>query len=170
VNRQAINDFLGGGLGPIPLGSPAGGGLLAFPAESFISPLLDLTVPTLGIELVPARPGYFAVPSGNAIILVEQAAGTQTSPPTTRAGSDPGHTNSIPSASTQPTSGAINGLIAAGALPGFTIGPVSTANTAGVQQLANTPIILDIVTGAQGTGGYILKAKIEIRVFWVAVS
>jgi len=77
LNRTAPNDFLGGGLGPIPLGSPGAGSLVAFPGETYVTPLFDLTQPLLGFELVPAKPGHIAFPNGTAVWVIEQVTGTQ---------------------------------------------------------------------------------------------
>jgi hypothetical protein len=164
MSRTSINDFLGGGLGPLPLSAPfVGGGLVAFPVESFTTPLLDLTQVALGIELAPAKPGHYAVPIGNMFIVVESKSGTQTTPPTTRSGSNAAHTNSFPQISTRPA----NADVAAVAVPGFILGPAAAA--AGVQQIANAPVIFDLVSGALGAGGFSLFARFVGRFYWVPV-
>lgn len=147
------------GVGPIPEGVAGSGSLSAFPATTFQTQLLDLTQAQLNIELIPARPGYFPIPtSGNWVI--EQASGTLVTPPTTRAGSDVGHTNFIPQAATTPSAANVN----AANPPSLASGPANAGNT--VQRIPNTPVILDVVAGASGTGAFALKGRLQITVFW----
>lgn len=166
AGRAAINDFLGGGAGPLPNGSPGGGGLVAFPFESFVTPILDLTKAQLGVEIVPAKPGHVAVILATSLWFIEQVAGTQTSPPTLQAGSDPAHTNSIPSSSTTPSNADV--ATSASILPALAVGPTSQSAAVGVRRFVNAPIILDVTAGAQGTGGFSLKARFQCRVIWMA--
>ena len=159
-------DNLGVGAGPSPLGSPGSGSLVMFPAESFETALLDLTVPNLGVEIVPAKPGYISVPN-TAVWLIEQAQGNQTVPLSVQLGSDPAHVNWLASVSTFPTAAQFNACV------GITPCEPGGVGFAGGAALAlphppNTPIFMDVTAGAQGTGPMIFKARLVIWVFWVA--
>lgn len=160
-------DFLGVGAGPSALG-PGAGSAIAFPGEVYETGLLDLTVPNLGVEIVPAKPGY--IPIGlSPVILVEQVAGTQTTPMSSQAGSDSAHTNFVVPGSVAPTNASINACV--GNTPAVVGGLSVSGNAArAAQHFTNAPIILDITAGAQGTGGFILKARLVFTIFWTAVG
>lgn len=160
------SDYLGNGLGGIPLGSPNAATLSAFPAEEYQSPLLDFTVPNLGVEIVPAKPGYVAVRmvAGAIGFVIEQVAGTQTTPMTMNAGSDPAHTNIYISSTVRPANADVNTAVP----PSIAATPTPAATT--VQLFPNAPIVLDITAGAQGTGGFTLKGRFLIRVQWIPVG
>lgn len=151
-------DTLGVGAGPVPLGPTAS--LAAYPVEAFESPILNLATTTLGIEMIPAKPGYF--PSLiNLFWIITSKAGTQTTPPTCRAGANSTHDNLWTTSSTTPSNASVNGA----APPSVAFGPL-TVNYA-ARALPNTPIIMDVTTGAQGTGGFTLRAKMLLVVFWL---
>lgn len=155
-------DYLGNGVGPMSFGPQAGGGLVAFPCEAFETALLDLTVPNLGIEIIPAKPGHFPVLL-NPLWIIEQFAGTQTAPGACNAGSNPAHNNFLLSF-TQPSNANVNAItttpctLSAGT-------PVAPANS--VTRIPNAPVILDITQGSAGTGGFVLKGRFVLYVFWV---
>ena len=157
-----MNDVLGNGAGPS--GFPGGGGLVAYPDECFQTPQLDLTVPTLGIELVPAKPGYYPM-FVNGRWLIESHAGTQTTPPTTQAGSDAGHVNFLANASTTPANADVNNANPPSISTSINAGTVNT-----VQRIPNATVFFDVVAGAQGTGGFALRGKFTCIVKWVATG
>lgn len=155
-------DFLGNGLGPVP-GSNPGGGLVAYPNETFETPILDLTVPQLGIELVPAKPGHIAF-SILAATIIESVTGTQVTPATWRAGSDAARVNQSPLVST-PSNANVNA-----ANPPCVGGLGGNIFTSPQQQFANTPVLLDVVSGASGTGGFSLRGRFSMSITWLAVG
>lgn len=158
-------DFLGPGAGPISTGT-GGAGFGAYAVEAFESPILDLTTTALGVELVPARP-FYTPRLITASWLIEKVAGTQTSPPTVRAGNDAAHGNFIGQMSTTPSNANTN----AAATPCVVTGPTAgTALGPTVQTITNAPVLLDIVSGATGTGGFMLKARLVVLVLWFAPS
>jgi hypothetical protein len=153
------------GLGPQALtGSPSNSGSAgAFPFENYQTPLLDLTIgQQLGIEIFPARPGYI-VQVVNRSWLVESLSGTQTVPPSLQIGSNAAH-NNIQALNSSPTNANVNGFTTPFYTSGGGIIPT------GLQQIANATAFLDIITGASGTGGFALKARYVLSVFWVAVG
>ena len=112
------------GLGPQPLSSGALGGATAYPYENFQTPLLDLTVGSqLGIELVPARPGYVPVQVLREWI-VEVFTGTQVTPATSQSGQNAAHNNFQPLNST-PTNANLNTFVPPFYVTGGAIQPVS---------------------------------------------
>jgi len=158
--KDFVNDV---GLGPAPLGSPGSAGLVAFPVELYQTPNLDLTVPNLGIELIPAKPGHFPV-LVNANWIIDSASGTQTTPPTTRAGSDAGHVNFASQTSTKPSNASVNGAN----VPSMGDGNANAALT--LRRIPNAPVIFDIVAGAQGTGTFAVRGRFSVSVNWVSVK
>jgi hypothetical protein len=159
------SDFIGSGAGPIPLGSPGSGSLAAYPVETFISPPIDLTLVTLGIELVPAKPFYFPW-LVNANWLIESFTGTQTSPPTFNAGSDLAHLNFISSTSASPSNANTN----ASSPPAAVAGPPMVFPATPLRSIANATVFLDIASGAVGTGSFSLKARLVVDVAWQAAA
>jgi len=155
-------NYFGQALGPNPLGSPSGSSLVMYPVEIFQTPLLDFTQPISNIELAPARRGYAPVVALGRF-LIEQVAGTQTTPPTTQAGNDPTHTNVIPQGNSSPSNTQVNTAVP----PAF--GTVSLPATT-VKLLTNSPVLFDIVAGAQGTGGFVFKGKFVASIFWIAIG
>lgn len=155
-------DILGNGLGPSRNSSSPSSGMVAFPSEIYESPLLDLTQVTLGIELIPAKPGYFPVLS-SARWLIEAFSGAQTTPCTSQAGNDPAHTNVL-AAGTSPTNGATNTSV-----PPCVLSAGSAAAVT-VKRFANAPVIFDVTAGAQGTGGFTLMAKFFCTINWFALT
>ena len=158
-----VADILGNGLGPEPLGSPGGGGLVAFPCETFQTLLLDLTKTVSGIELVPARNGHVAFQLAS-FWIIESTTGTQTSPPTVQAGNNGAHTNYIPSSGTTPS----NANVAATVAPGVTAGPFAAGNS--IQIPINSPVLLDVTSGATGTGNFTLMGRLVTLVTWSEVG
>lgn len=158
-------DFFVPGLGPVSLkGDGSGSGLVAYPAEVFTTPLLDFTVPTLGIELVPAKPGHYPIQLTNPrTIIIESVSGTQATAAQIRAGSDPAHTNYLP-LTNQPSNANVNGAVPPSFAPGSNV--VNTTH-----RIPNTPVIFDLVTGAVGTApGFVLKARYMTVVIWISVN
>ena len=158
------NDNLGYGQGPASLGSPGSGAIISFPYEMYQSPQLDLTQINLGIELVPAKPGYIATRQGS-LWVIELVQGVQTVPLQVQAGSNAAHTNFFAS-SPVPSNVDVNGAVP----PCFATSPVVTSAANTVQQFPNTPIIMDVTVGAQGTGGFALKGRLCSIVFWAPVQ
>jgi len=159
------NGYLGQGQGPAPIGPGTTGALSAYPVEMYQSPLLDLTQTVSGIELIPARPGYIPIIE-LALWETEFTAGTQTSPPTVRAGNDAGHTNFINTSSTTPSNANVN----AANVPCLITGPTGALSNQTAQQIPNATVLLDVTAGAAGTGGFALRAKLVCMIFWVAVG
>lgn len=158
-------DYFGNATGPAALGSPGAGSTVMYPCEAFQTPQLDFTRPTTtSIELVPARPGHFPLIL-TSIFLIETATGTQTSPPTTRAGNNATHDNLIAQNSTNPSNAAFNTPSVAPCISGG--GSVPAAAT---QRIPNAPVFFDVVTGSAGTGGYALKGKFVVFVLWTAIG
>jgi len=138
------------------------------PCETYQTPLLDLTQATLGIELVPAKPGY--IPIGlTSIWLIETSTGTQTTPPSIQAGNDSAHTNIMANTSTTPSNA--NAASCVGNTPALAGGP-STASAAqlAAQHNQNAAVVFDVTAGGQGTGGYTLKGKLVLVIMWQAVG
>lgn len=156
-------DFIGQGAGPIPVGT-TGAGLASYPFEGFESATLDLTQITLGLEIIPARPGYFPYIFG-ALWIVESVSGVQTSPPTFQAGNDAAHTNTILPNSTTPSNANVNAANSVCAVTG-----PGLLNSGTVKKIPNATVFLDITAPAVGTGGFALKARLWVEVIWLAVS
>lgn len=156
------SDYFGNGAGPLALSQPSGG-LVAYPVETYITPSLDLTIVQLGIELIPAKPGHIVAITVTGFLL-ESVTGTQTTPLQARAGSDPTHTNISPLITTNPTNAQVNS-----ANTPCTAGGLSS-NSVPVQILPSLPVFLDIVAGAQGTGGFSLRGRLAARVAWAAIG
>jgi|HubBroStandDraft_2_1064218.scaffolds.fasta_scaffold180845_2 hypothetical protein len=125
--------------------------------QLFLSAPVDLTTTPSGIALVPALAGYFFVPANNDPLMVVNlsSAGTLTNPPLVRYGN--------PS-----SSGNMGGGSAGGDLDGGTFGqPAKTIRSsflAGPITLADlaTPITLDVVRAATGTGGLAWSVRFAI--------
>jgi len=160
-------DFLGVGAGPSPLGSAGGGSMVMLPSEVYETPLLDLTVPNLGVEVAPAKPGYMCV-GINAHWLIEQAQGNQTVPITVQMGTDPTHTNNLQPTTFFPTAAQFNACV--GNTPCWPIGAGFSNSTAfAIQHNANSPMIMDVTPGA-GTGPLVFKARLVIQIQWMATG
>lgn len=151
-------DILSNGTGPIP--EAANAGRSPYPHETFVSPVLDLTVPTLGIELIPARPGYFAVAT-SITWVIELVSGTQTSPANFRAGTDPSHLNFI-TANGRPLNTDVNGAVTPSVAVGGGLGAVTLPRTSG------TTVIMDVTAGAVGTGNFALRGRLAVIARWIA--
>lgn len=164
MSRTTLTDFFNGsGLGPLPNGSPNGGSLVPFPIECFVTPVLDLTIPTLGLEIIPARPGFYPFLQ-NLSWVIENLAGVQTTPPTIQAGSDPAHMNMLTPFQT-PSNANLATIL--GSTPATAGGGNSVSGT---QQFPNAPAFLDITIGSVGTGGFVLRARAVVRVGWIGVG
>lgn len=157
------NDYFGA-VGPMQLGAPNSGLFVLWPSEIFQTPLLDFTQPVSSIELIPARQGHFPLIS-QARFLIEALAGTQVTPPTIRAGSDVGHVNFWAQSSITPSNTVFNTPAVPPALGGAPSQPASS-----VPRISNAAVFFDIVTGGSGTGGYALKGKLSVAVFWIALG
>lgn len=153
-------DFLGTGTGPVQLGVSGSAGLVSYPTEVFVTPTLDLTIPNLGIEIIPAKPGHIPVVYLSRWIIYS-VAGTQTTPATHRAGSNAAHTNIFASSTTTPSNANVNGAVPIS----FAAGP-SLVQPSNIQP--NLPVILDVTAGAVGTGGFALRARLGVFVVWIA--
>lgn len=155
--------FADAGLGPIPLGSPGAGSLIAYPPETYQTPVLDFTKPTtVDIELVPAKVGLIPTFNFNEFII-EKLAGTQVTPAVIQAGSDAARTNFV-AAISRPTTADVN----AANPPCFTNALAGAANT--VKRDVNAPVFFRITSPASGTGGFELKAKWCVTVQWMGVD
>lgn len=154
-------DILGSGVGPAPLSTP-GGGLVTYPWESFQSPLLDLTVPNLGIELVPGRQNFIPLLVLFGWIL-EQISGTQVTPCVWTAGSDPAHSN-LTSSSANPSNTDVNTNV----VPSVATLGIGASNT--LQRVPGLPTFLDVTAGAAGTGNFTLRAKLVVQIRWSPVG
>ena len=152
-------DFQDSGAGPIAQGAT---GRITYPNEAYVTPLLDLTVVTLGIEFIPARPGH--IPQiGASNWIIELVSGTQTVPASFQAGSNAAHNNIFTTAA-RPATADVNGANP----PSLSTGGVIAATTN--QLLPNLPVFLDVTAAAQGTGNFKLKARFVCRVSWLAVG
>ena len=161
-------DFFVPGLGPLPVGaSPLAGSLLAFPAETYISPMLDFTQPISGIELIPAKQGHLPISPLLGVtyfaVVIKSVTGTQTTPAHFRAGSDPGHVNFF-SLQSAPINSDVNSAVPP------SLGQINSF-VGGRQMFANTPVILDITTGAIGTDStFSLTGYIVAYVMWMGTA
>jgi hypothetical protein len=150
------------GLGPENLeGNPTSGSFIALISEVFQTPLIDITKPLSGMEIVPARPGYVPVCVLAINWSIESVVGVQTSPVVYNAGQDAAHTNVVPALSNGPSNAEINGV---------TPPSIRGVNAASVraQLMTNTPVFLDITQGAQGVSSCL--AKLNVGVLWVAIG
>lgn len=154
------------GVGPQKLEGPdmLSGSIGAYAVEVFQTPLLDLTKTYQKIELVPARPGYFPInlTTGKAQWSIEKVSGTQTTPPTIRAGNDPAHTNFFTSTSTNPSNADVNGANP----PSVANGPFLPLGT----EFSNATVYFDLTSPAVGTGGYSCMARLTCAVAWISVG
>ena len=153
------------GIGPQKLEGPdmLSGSIGAYALEVFQTPLLDLTKTYLNIELIPARPGYFAQGLlGLTAWSIEKKSGVQVTPPTIRAGNDSTHTNLFSSTATTPSNTNVNGANP----PSTATGPSGSL----AAQIPNTTVYFDLTSPAVGTGGYVCMARFTCAVFWVAVG
>ena len=160
------SDYLGGAVGPFPLSAGFGGGLVSYPNETFETPLLDLTVVTTGIEIVPAKPGHIPLLAVAGSWLIESFAGVQTAPGSIKLGSDPTHTNLL-STVVLPPNATLAAIVSLPSRANSTSTTVA-ANTA--QRLVNTPVILDVISPSTGTGGFALKGRYHFSVIWAPVG
>lgn len=156
-------DNLGVGIGPLPNGSPGGGGLVCFPMELYETPILDLTIVTPPLEFIPARPGLIALPTSNSRFVIEQVAGAQTVPLTFRVTQDLINSN-FANSTTVPSNADVNG----GVVP-FISGGANISSLTN-RRFPNTPFMFQMLTGAQGTGGFVLRGKFVTVVGWAAVG
>ena len=157
------------GVGPLFLeqdGGARSSGLVVPSTEIYQTPLLDISQPVFGIEVVPAKFGLVAVTFAlpNNQWFVESIVGVQTSPPHCQAGSDAAHTNLYAPDTGDP----INALVNAGTAPPFLAGVASA--TALAAYMPNTPVFFDLTVGATGTGGYKCMAKLIFIITWIAVG
>lgn len=155
------------GIGPLFLeqDGKVSGGLVIPSSEIYQSPLLDISQPVFGMEIVPAKLGLVCVAIlSNPLWFVESVVGVQTSPPHCQAGSDAAHSNLYAPDVGNPS----NGLVNAGTAPPFLGGAGSSTNLAA--NVANAPVFFDLTVGAVGTGGYKCMAKLVLVVTWIAVG
>ena len=155
------------GVGPQPLESPgAGAAYKSLPVvEVYVTSPLDLTQPHLGIELVPARPGYVPFNFDFSQWVILSTSGTQVTPATVQAGSNPAHNNYIASQSIPSNADVAAAVPPCGASPN-----ANTLQTAGQQVFPGNAVILDVTAGAQGTGGFTLVARMTIQVRWISME
>lgn len=151
------------GLGPQPLAGPGSGsaGSVAFPFEIYETPPLDLTKTYANIELVPAKFGHVPIQLSRFWIILSRS-GTQVTPPTYKAGSDPTHTNFNPIDSANPTNVNVNGANPVSLATG-----VAGATTA---LIAGLPVFFDLTSPSAGTGGYACMAKFMTMIWWVSLG
>ena len=156
------------GMGPQSLEGPdlLSASLSAFTMEIFQTPTLDLTKTYADVEIIPARPGFvpFLASANLNRWLIESITGTQTTPPTIRAGNDAGHSNFVTSTATTPSNAAVN----AASPPSQITGPSAAAVTA--KRFPGATVYFDLTSAAVGTGGYACRAKYTCAVIWVAVE
>lgn len=153
------------GLGPQLLEGPgtSSAGQIGYLIEAYQSPILDLTRTWSGIEILPARPGFIAMPSQGGGWLIEAASGTQTTSITYRAGNNSTHDNFQPSNS-NPNNANINAAVP----PSIILTSTIPANT--VKRFANLPVLLDVTVAAAGTGNFVLRGSLSIPVIWVPID
>ena len=114
-----------------------------------------------GIELVPAKPGYFPVFSSTKWVI-QAVSGSQATPANVNAGSDGAHSNFFASQAS-PSNANVNASVPTSIIGG----PTAAANT--VKRILNAPVIMDITSGAQGTG-LVLRASLLVWVIWLTAS
>lgn len=153
-------DVLGVGTGPTALGGSGSSGLINYPIETYVTPTLDLTQTVSGIELIPAKPGHVPLVY-LARWIIYSVTGTQTTPATHKAGNNTAHTNIFASSSTNPSNANVN----AAAPVSTAAGPVTVQPS---NITPNAPVIFDLTSGAVGTGGFALRARLAAFVIWVA--
>jgi hypothetical protein len=136
-------------------------GEVAYLIEVFQTPLFNLTNTYSNIEIIPARPGYYPL-AFNTAWIIESLSGTQTSPLTLRAGSNPGHSNIFPLQSTNPSNANVNVAVPPSIASGLTIAVPN--NT---QQIAKATVYMDITAPASGTGGFACTARMSFFVLWI---
>jgi len=155
------------GVGPEPSDGPGtpSSSLIAYPMEIFQTPLIDISQPLSGMELIPARIGHIPI-----LIVqlagewaIESVVGVQTSPVHVRAGSDAAHSNFL-SSTTTPSNADVNGAV----VPSLT--SLNTTGPGPVTFFPNTPVYFDITVPAAGTGGFSCLARLIIAVNWVTTD
>lgn len=157
-----MNEFFVDGAGPAPLGSPGGASISCLPGEVYQTPVLDLTQVALGIELVPAKPGYFPV-IVNAWWRIETLRGTQATAAQVRAGSDAARLNLFTLSNTPSNSNINSGVSQSLSL-------ASLGLNGNLQRLGNTPVYMDLASGAIGTDStFALTASFAAYVLWLPV-
>lgn len=157
------------GVGPEPLEGPGAvaASLVAFQAETYQTPLIDISQPLSGMELIPARPGHFPVLL-NALYGVwdiESVTGTQTSPVHLQAGNNAAHTNMFASTTT-PSNGDVNGAN----VPSLTFLNATFNIAAPATQIPNATVFLDVTVPAAGTGGFKCMARLSVTVVWFCAT
>jgi hypothetical protein len=150
------------GNGPSLLEGPGtnSAGTCAYALDQFQTPLFDLTKTYSGIEVIPARPGYYAYPL-SFVWIIESFAGTQVTPVVFQMGSNPAHNNILPSQS-NPSNANVNAAVP----PSTAIAATVTVAT-GTQYIANAPVYMDITSPASGTGGFACTARLAYYIFWI---
>lgn len=141
--------FVDGGGGPV--------------MQTYTTGAIDLTATQTIAAFIPARSGYFPVMQSRQWII-HSKAGTMSTSPTVRAGSDAGHVNFIASTNSTPAAATVN---AGAGGPFIDAGP--SFPTLAAQRFDNTAVAFDVVTGATGTGGFALNAELVVSVFWCRV-
>lgn len=133
-------------------------------AQGFLSQEIDFTTPANGFLIIPAQAGYYPR-IVNFLVLVTQAAGTQTAGPLLRAGHNVAHTNVMGLQAASAYSNAAHAQIVTTGTPFVAgIGVAITAGAAPGEQapyVAGVATLLDVATGSTGTGGYVFKGKIQ---------
>jgi len=154
------------GLGPENLegNQTQSGSLIPFQWETYETPLLDLTQPLSMMEMLPARPGHVPIPIGLETWLIEFAAGVQTVPLQFNLGSSPARTNYVAANTSGPSNADVNGANPPSLTSGFAGISISTS-----QLIVNTPVLLDITAGAQGTNFFKLLGRLVLIVWWTPI-
>lgn len=137
------------------------GSLVPLQMETYQTPLLDLTQTLSSMEMIPARPGYAPIP---VIVnwVIESTTGVQTVVLKNNMGSNLAKTNYNPANTNGPSNVNVNGANPPSLAGGIGIAP-------SVQLFANTPVLLDITAGAQGTGSFSLMGRLFMIVYWAPV-
>lgn len=126
--------------------------------RSVVSPEFDLTVPGNTVEIFPEMPGYFPVLCQIQAVITA-IAGTMTTPPSSKAGSNPAHDNWLSPNASIP--------INAAAFSAGLFGYGSTTSLLGngkVAQEMTTPTVLELTVPASGPAGIVCRVRIMTRV------
>jgi hypothetical protein len=153
------------GTGPQQLEGPRtnSGTASPYPFDIYQTPLIDIAKTVSNIELVPARVGFYPVLFHMAIVA-EKIVGTQTSPPTIRAGNNATHDNYVATDANDPTNAAVNASVAPALVGVLNL----VSNT--MKQATNAPVLFDITVPAAGTGGYSCMVKFVTTVTWISTD
>lgn len=134
-------------------------------AQLFTSAAVDLAQVSSGTPIIPAFPGYFFAPADNAALRVYNVsgAGALTHAPTIRLGNNAGHDN-------LGTATLRSDAFAAGT--DWVMRPALGTNAlkASVFDMATSPIVLDVIDPATGTGGFAWTVMFILSGTWMVAD